>query len=83
MFQTSSTRAAQKVLHDLLHFSQNQQEMSAVFFSTVNSECPACYSSAAGRFLGRAQGVLMLAWYGVYILSNRLLSNSLWHRKNQ
>ena len=84
MSQTSSTRAAQKVLQDLLHFSQNQQEMSAVFFfPVVNSEFSACYSSAAGRFLGHVQGVVMLAWYGVYTLSNRLLLNFLWHRRNQ
>jgi len=62
-----STRVAQNVLQDLLHFSQNQQEMSAVFSPVVNSECPTCYFSATGQFLGHVQGVVMLAWNVVYI----------------
>jgi len=64
-WRNNNTRNAQKVLQHLLYFTQNQQEISAIF-SVVNSEHPACYHSATEQyiFLMYAQGIIKIVWYG-------------------
>jgi hypothetical protein len=52
-----------KVLQHLLYFTQNQQEVPAIF-SVVNSEHPACYHSAIEHFIMYAQGIIKMVWYG-------------------
>ena len=43
-------RVTQNVAYHFLYFGQNQQENSDNFF-VINFECPACYCSAAEKYV--------------------------------
>jgi len=65
-------------------FSQNQQEMPDIFF-VVNFEYTACYCSTIKQYVLSHMCKWLSKWCGMVIclLSNGLLLNFLWQRRNQ
>lgn len=67
-----------KILQQFLYFSENQQEISAMF-SVVNFKYPAVAAALPnGTFLADVQGIVKMLWYNDAGFKRRDVTES-WH----